>query len=405
MAANLREADRAEERDMTVQAAFSVSFDYPVLFTENIFSSLNPLLADLIARREPDRRHRCAVFVDSGLLQAMPQLMLAIPAWFACHARRVELAEPPIPVPGGEVCKNTPLLQTLLLPAMARLGLDRQSCVIVIGGGAVLDAVGFAAAVAHRGLRLVRLPSTVLAQNDAGIGVKNGINLCGQKNFAGCFAPPFAVVNDAAFLATLSERDRRAGLAEAVKVALIRDGAFLSWLEDNAPALAAFGKEATSYAIRRCAELHLRQITGGGDPFETGSARPLDCGHWAAHKLEILSDHDIRHGEAVAIGLTLDARYAVLAGVLAAGGDDRLATLLERLGFRLWHPALDGTAPGGEPALLAGLEEFRAHLGGMLTITLPTGFGTATEVHEMRPDLVVAALDWLRRRDEARASS
>src|SRR6185312_16684743 len=158
-------------------------------------------------------------------------------------------------------------------------------------------------------------PTTVLAQNDAGIGVKNGINAFGAKNMLGTFAAPFAVINDGRFLATLGERDRIAGMAEAVKVALVRDAKFFAWLRAAAPRLAAFDRDAVAQSIRRCAELHLAHIATGGDPFELGNARPLDFGHWAAHKLEVMTDHALRHGEAVALGMALDARYSVEAGL------------------------------------------------------------------------------------------
>src|SRR5207247_5778183 len=108
--------------------------------------------------------------------------------------------------------------------------IDRQSYALAIGGGAVLDAVGFAAAIFHRGVRHIRCPTTVLAQSDSGVGVKNAINAFGLKNLLGTFAPPFAVINDQTFLDVLPERDKRAGMAEAVKVALIRDGAFFDWI-------------------------------------------------------------------------------------------------------------------------------------------------------------------------------
>jgi 3-dehydroquinate synthase len=144
--------------------------------------------------------------------------------------------------------------------------------------------------------------------------------------------------------------------------------------------------------IRRCALLHMHQIAHGGDPFETGSARPLDYGHWSAHKLESLTKHHVRHGEAVAIGIALDARYSVLAGLLAAGEEERICALLEHLGFRLWHPALDSRRPDGSLAILDGLREFREHLGGELTITLLEGIGRGVEVHEIDDGLMAASL-------------
>jgi 3-dehydroquinate synthase len=234
----------------------------------------------------------------------------------------------------------------------------------------------------------VRVPTTVLAQNDSGIGVKNGINAFGVKNFVGSFAAPFAVINDAEFLSTLQRRDRIAGIAEAVKVALIRDADFFEWLCENRRALAELQPDATRTMIRRCAELHLDHISGSGDPFEFGSARPLDFGHWAAHKLESLSGHELRHGEAVAIGLALDSRYSVEQGWLAEADFERIAGLLSGLGFELVHPALFETGPDGELAVLGGLRDFREHLGGDLTVTMLKAPGRSFDVNEMDTETI-----------------
>jgi 3-dehydroquinate synthase len=236
----------------------------------------------------------------------------------------------------------------------------------------------------------------VLSQNDSGVGVKNGVNLHGSKNFVGTFAPPFAVVNDARFLERLPARDRIAGLAEVIKVALIRDAAFFEAVEGAAGALAALDLDATEEVVRRCAALHLRHIATGGDPFELGSARPLDFGHWAAHKLESMTAHELRHGEAVAIGIVLDSRYGVEAGLLAESAFTRIHALVRRLGLPLWHDALAIRAGGGRLAVLDGLDEFREHLGGELTVTLVRGIGHALEVHAMDAALVEKAIAWMR---------
>jgi 3-dehydroquinate synthase len=271
--------------------------------------------------------------------------------------------------------------------------------VIAVGGGAVLDAVGLVAATTHRGVRLIRVPTTVLAQDDSGVGVKNGVNLHGVKNFVGAFAPPFAVLNDLDLLHLLSPRDKVAGMAEAVKVALIRDGEFFTWLERHADHLVTFERGALAQIVRRCAELHMRQIAHGGDPFETGSARPLDFGHWSAHKLESLTRHHLRHGEAVAIGIALDSRYSALAGLLRRGEEGRICALLEHLGFRLWHPALDSRRADGRLEVFEGLREFREHLGGELTVTLLEGIGRGVEVHAIDEAMMQDALTWLGERD------
>ena len=265
----------------------------------------------------------------------------------------------------------------------------------------MLDLIGYVAATTHRGIRHIRIPSTVLAQNDSGVGVKNGVNAFGYKNMLGTFVPPVAVINDSAFIDVLPGRDKRAGMAEAVKVALIRDGEFFSWLEEKAEALSLFASEPLERLIRHCALLHMRQIATGGDPFERGSGRPLDFGHWSAHKLEALSGYELRHGEAVAIGVALDTRYSVLAGLLPRGEDERVRRLLERLGFVLWHPACDLLAPNGKRLLLNGIEEFREHLGGELTITLLSAVGTGVEINSMDYALIDEAIGWLRPRGDA----
>ncbi|MFS2014080.1 3-dehydroquinate synthase [Azospirillum sp. CT11-132] len=384
-----------------IRQRFAVTFDYAVAFTRDAFDPANPTLADAMGTAGADPRPRCLAFVDMGVLAGHPALPEAIAAHFAARDDLPTLVAPPRLLPGGEAVKNDPALIGQMHDAILGHGIDRHSYVLAVGGGAFLDAVGLAASTAHRGVRLVRMPTTVLAQNDSGVGVKSAINLNGAKNQIGTFAPPWAVVNDAAFLDSLPQRDRIAGMAEAVKVALIRDGAFFEWLERSADALTLFEPDAVAHLIRRCAELHMRQIAEGGDPFEQGSARPLDFGHWAAHKLETLSRNHLRHGEAVAIGIALDTRYSVLAGLLPEGEDLRVAVLLEHLGFRLWHPALARVDAAGRPQVLAGLEEFREHLGGRLTITLLAGIGRGIEVNAMDAALVESAIGWLSAREAA----
>lgn len=388
-------AHSTQARGTTHWQRFAVPYEFPVVFTEGVFDPENPALREVLARLEPAKRHRVVFFVDDGLGEA---LLAAIRAYAERHADAMELACAPVAVPGGEKIKTELHFVESMQQKLFELHLDRHSYVVAVGGGAVLDAVGLVAATTHRGVRHVRVPTTVLAQNDSGVGVKNGVNLQGVKNFVGTFAPPFAVLNDLEFVLKLPERDKIAGMAEAVKVSLIRDAEFFTWIERHMDDLATFEREAMAYMIRRCAELHMRQIGHGGDPFEMGSARPLDYGHWSAHKLESLTRHHVRHGEAVAIGMALDARYSVLAGLLPAGEEERICALLEYLGFSLWHPALAKTGERGEWAILEGLREFQEHLGGELTITLLAGIGKGVEVHEMDTDRVREAMQWLRAR-------
>ena len=358
----------------THRQSFSINYNYPVYFTRDLFDPANPCLQRALSAVEPDKRHRFALFVDEGVTLAAPNLLRADRApRRRARRQRWQLAGDIVVVPGGEAVKNQHDHVEHMLRDLSSRQIDRQSFAIAIGGGAVLDAVGFAAAIFHRGVRHIRCPTTVLAQDDSGVGVKNGINAFGFKNLLGTFAPPFAVINDSAFLDMLPEREKRGGMAEAVKVALIRDADFFLWLEREADALARFEPNALDTLVRRCAKLHMRQIAHGGDPFETGSARPLDYGHWSAHKLEGLTRHALRHGEAVAIGVALDARYSVLAGLLPEGEELRVLQLLARLGFTLWDDALDLRDEKKRRRVIAGLADFQEHLGGELTITLLEG--------------------------------
>ena len=376
--------------------SFSVPFEYPVYFTTDLFFPENPVLVKAVMRLDERRRHRFMVFVDSGVVAAHGDLLARLDAYFESRFADMVLVAAPAVIPGGEVAKNGWGHIHDIIEAISRHRMDRQSYIMAIGGGAVLDMVGLAAAVVHRGLRLLRVPTTTLAQNDAGIGVKNGINDQGQKNYIGTFAPPFAVLNDAGFLTTLTFEQWIGGISEAFKVAIIKDAAFFEFLADAAPALRARNGAAMEEAVRRCAILHLDHIRNNGDPFEFGSARPLDFGHWAAHKLESLSRYTIGHGQAVSIGIALDAHIAVRKGLLAEGDFLRIVDGLSVCGLPVWDERLHLRAPDGSLEILAGLAQFREHLGGELMITLPKGIGGKVEVGVLTPDDVAAAVSTLR---------
>lgn len=361
--------------------SFSVRFTYDVYFSERLFESTNLTFLDFLKKNHSEGFRKKLLFIlDEGVTNSHPELTAQIKAYFS-SIDIVDLIPELLVIPGGEGAKNDPALVDELIDAIDRYGIDRHSYVVGVGGGSVLDLVGYVAAISHRGIRHIRIPTTVLSQNDSGIGVKNGVNYRGKKNFLGSFAPPIAVFNDLQFLTTLDDRDWRAGISEAIKVALIKDQPFFEWLEANAQKLADRDLSTMHYLVHRCAELHLNHIASG-DPFEMGSSRPLDFGHWSAHKLEQLTDFEIRHGEAVAIGIALDSLYSQRLGWLTETDTNRILNLERTLGFSLFHPALDGDG------VLKGLGEFREHLGGRLTIMLLKAIGKGVEVHEMDPDLI-----------------
>lgn len=383
-----------------INQRFTMSFDYPVCFTRGALAPKNHTLRNILSRAG-EFPHKVQPVIDSEVLRLHPTLPQQLITYSKAHSDIMELIMPPLIVRGGEICKNDAVEVDEFYQITQDRRICRHSFALVIGGGSVIDAIGFAAAVTHRGVRLIRMPTTVLAQNDAGIGVKNAINYQNRKNYLGTFAPPFAVLNDFDFLRSLSPQDQRSGMAEAVKVALIRDAAFFDWLHLQRQQLATFQDEAVEYMITRCAELHLQHIASSGDPFEQGSARPLDFGHWAAHRLEELShaaalpsavwpDNALRHGEAVAIGIALDSCYSHAMGMLDEYSLTRIVETLQDVGFSLYHPALE------QLDVHRALEDFREHLGGNLCITLLSGAGSAKEVHHIQLDIMQDCVEQLR---------
>ena len=371
-----------------LQQTFTVNFQYGVYFTEHLFSIENTTFSDFLAQGHNTEVKRKILFViDQEVANYHPELISEINKYFLLYSH-VQLVEEKIIIPGGELVKNDEKYYRDVIEVINRNAIDRHSFVAAIGGGSVLDMVGYASAISHRGIKHIRIPATVLSQNDSGVGVKNGINYLGKKNFLGTFVPPTAVFNDFNFLTTLNDRHWRSGIAEAIKVSLIRDAVFFEWLEENVSALVQRDKKTMQYLIKRCAELHLQHIASG-DPFEKGSSRPLDFGHWSAHKLEQITNFEVLHGEAVAIGIALDTIYSQLSGRLTEEKANRVIQLLLKVGLPITHPM--AIIENNESPLLQGLEEFREHLGGRLTIMLLKDIGKGEEAYTMDEDLIKEA--------------
>ena len=335
-----------------IDISFAVPQTHRLRFTHNVLATEHDVLADVL---EPSAggKARVQFWLDEDVAAAHPQMKQRLRQFVDGHAH-VELAGNVQTVPGGEAIKNDIHILERMLKVFNHHNLDRRSYVVVIGGGAVLDTVGFAVQIAHRGLRLVRLPTTTLAQADSGVGVKSGVNLFRKKNWLGAFGTPWAVINDEALLATLGDRDFRCGFAEAVKVSLLKDPGMFAELCTLAPQIAQREMEAARTIIRQSAIWHLKHITQGGDPFEALEARPLDYGHWSAHKLEPMSEYQLRHGEAVAVGVAIDTVYSSLMHGLAETDAQRVLDCLASLGFELDHPLL-----ADQQTLFDGMEEFR----------------------------------------------
>lgn len=372
-----------------------LTFQHRVVFERDVFGASNEVLADLLV--DPSGRlSRVLVFIEEGLGDFFPSLAKKIRAKIHGLPNLEERGLRQLP--GGELCKGDDRVYQQACDAIAGAGIDRHSYVFAIGGGAFLDAIGFASATVHRGVRLVRFPTTTLSQDDSGVGVKSGINKYGKKNFMGAFAVPFAVVNDFDFLHTQPESVRREGLVEAVKVALVKDGDFFRWIENNLGDLADLKERSLETAVERSAVLHASHIAQGGDPFESGSSRPLDFGHWAAHKLEQISGFTLSHARAVSVGLALDCLYSVKKGYLKTEDCERVLCVLERLSLPLWSEFFQSRDHAGRREVFAGLEEFREHLGGQLTILLLKEPGEGVEVNEMCEETLECCLSELQER-------
>lgn len=371
--------------------SITLTFQHRIRFSKDVFSHQNPTLAQLF---ETNQEAKVLVLIENEIIAHFPQIEQEIGTWFS-HQENMTLTSV-TRAEGGEYCKRSETVCREVMDAIEHYKIDRHSYVWAIGGGAFLDVVGFAAATAHRGIRLVRFPTTTLAQDDSGVGVKNGINLYKKKNFLGSFAVPYAVVNDFRFLYTQPEQICREGLIEAVKVALVKDGDFFTWIEHHVDDLATLTPAVLEECVERSAILHARHIAEGGDPFEAGSSRPLDYGHWAAHKAEQISDFRLTHAQAVSVGVALDTLYAQQLGYLSENQAMRVINVIQGLGLPLWDEAFGVISTTGELLLLEGLDEFREHLGGRLTVLLLKSLGEGFDVHEIDKEVVGKCIELLK---------
>ena len=368
---------------------FTVDYQHRIRFTHDAFNLENSVLKEVLQAEQVNTK--IIVFIEDAILAANDYLGQQVNAYF--QALQDFDYKGCYPLLGGEESKQNFDVLKHTWELIEAQGIDRHSYIIAIGGGAFLDVVGLACATAHRGVRLVRFPTTTLAQDDSGVGVKNAVNAFDKKNWLGSFAVPYAVINDFFLLKTLPLAERRHGLIEAIKVALVKDATFFSYMVDNAEQLALAQGEVFENVIEQSAILHARHICEGGDAFEQGNSRPLDYGHWAAHKLEQLSHFALSHAQAVSIGLCLDTLYAVKLGWFDKIYFEQIIQLVKLLDLPVWHPACELLKEeSGQLAVIAGLNEFREHLGGELNILLLKGIGIVEEVQQMDEALITQCL-------------
>jgi 3-dehydroquinate synthase len=246
----------------------------------------------------------------------------------------------------------------------------RDAVIVALGGGVVGDIAGFAAAIYQRGIDFIQLPTTLLAQVDSSVGGKTGVNHPGGKNLIGAFHQPRLVLADTDTLATLPAREYAAGLAEVVKYGLIADAPFFAWLEDNRPALLAREPVAVATAIRRCCELKAAIVAE--DEREADRRALLNLGHTFGHAIEVRAGYgEWLHGEAVATGMAMAARFSVRLGLLDAGVPARVDALLAAFGLPV-------RAPGDDPeAFIGAMNMDKKVLAGRLRLVLLERIGAA----------------------------
>ena len=305
---------------------------YPVYVEAGALARLGELVDEHLPRR------RVAMIADASVLELYRSGRLGAAPW---NGETITFA-------AGERSKTRDSWAGLTDALMER-GFGRDSGLIALGGGVTGDLVGFVAATYMRGVPHLQVPTTLLAMLDASVGGKTGVDTPQGKNLVGAFHPPAAVVADPRTLATLADRDYRAGLAEAVKHGLVADRAYFQWMEINAPALVSRSLDTLTQLIRRSVEIKAEVV--GGDERESGRRAILNAGHTVAHALEQVSDYELPHGEAVALGLVVECELAEQLGVASAGLRKRVAALLGQLGLPgQLPPGLDRTALVGTMA-------------------------------------------------------
>jgi 3-dehydroquinate synthase len=356
-------------------------------------SDVQRLSIDLGARSYP-------IMIGQGLLENREVLMQAIPAQdvFVVTNDRVgplylqrllatlshkRIAS--LQLPDGESHKTLATVSTIF-DALVAARMNRDATIVALGGGVVGDMAGFAAACYQRGIDYVQLPTTLLAQVDSSVGGKTAVDHPGGKNLIGAFHQPRAVIADTSTLATLPERELRAGLAEVVKYGFIRDTAFLDWIEANTSQLLNRDAQALAYAIRRSCEIKAEIV--GIDEREQGLRAILNFGHTFGHAIETATGYgEWLHGEAVAVGMVLASDMSRRMGAITCADYERVTRIIAKLELPIDAPRI-----GTQRALeYMGID--KKVLGGKIRLVLLKALGEAHLTGDYAPDMLQATLD------------
>jgi len=289
-----------------------------------------------------------------------------------------------IVVPDGEAYKNWETLN-VVYDRLLEARCDRQTTLIALGGGVIGDLAGFAAATYQRGVSLVQVPTTLLAQVDSSVGGKTAINHPRGKNMIGAFHQPLAVLADVNTLATLPERELRAGLAEVIKHGLIRDLGFFEWIEANIGQLLARDAEALVHAVRRSCEIKAEIVAL--DERETGLRALLNLGHTFGHAIETAMGYGAwLHGEAVAVGMVMAADLSHRLGSLGKDDVGRVVAVLKRTGLPVTVSGITG------PRFIELMSVDKKAAAGRIRFVLLDGLGSAVIHGEVPQDALLATL-------------
>ncbi|HMC82501.1 MAG TPA: 3-dehydroquinate synthase [Candidatus Polarisedimenticolia bacterium] len=369
-------ARRVHGRVIRVRRRGARGISYPVYIGRGVLSSLPGALRRLAPA------YRYFLITDSRVRGLHGRALLA-------SLRRAGLTVSLLSVPAGERSK-TREAKARLEDRILALGGGRDSAVLALGGGMICDLAGFTAATYHRGIPFVPIPTTLLAMVDAAVGGKTAVDHPRGKNVIGAFHPPRAVFADLRFLETLPEREFRSGLAEAVKSAVIGDPVLFRGLERDPSAVLSRHPGAVLNLVLRSCRVKARVVEA--DERESGLRAVLNFGHTLGHALEHLLHYRLLHGEAVAIGMALEARAAAAAGIMKAGEAGRIIALLGKLGLPTRLPK--GVPPGR--VLIAARADKKAERG-EIRYALPRKIGEMARrqgrhVMPLSERLVLAAL-------------
>ncbi len=350
---------------LQIRADASRQMDQRIIFTRNLFEPANRTLINLV------EAHHAFFILDRAVASLGPAIQAYADHW-KIPTKIVFLKE-------GEQNKTLEEVVRLLNDAET-FGLDRRSYFIAIGGGALMDVVGFTASIFRRGVPYIRVPTTLLGQVDASVGVKTGINYGGIKNLVGTFVGPAAVINDIQFLCSLSQRQLASGLSEVIKATAVRDTAGFARLEQSYPDVLKINHTGAGASdVQQIVEIglrnHLEELEK--DFYEVSLKRILNFGHEFGHRLEAAAHGRLAHGEAVALGMLLATEIGFQKGITPLETRNRLYRLIENVGLPVYDEMMT------PQVLFPAVEEARKHQGGNFNLVVPTSIGQATFLQDV----------------------